>query len=427
MKNAGKDSLFAAATDRQGSLMVTMHTASGKVERYSYDPFGRRRSADNWVQDVRTEPRFSRGYCMHEHVSEMDMIDMNGRLYDPTLCQFLSPDPYIQDPTNWQNYNRYGYCLQNPMLYTDPSGEYLLIDDVIAAVVGGSINLAVNAINGNLKGGNVFESIGRGAAAFGAGAVGGLGALYPECAGWIWGGAVVGATNAWLSGANGEGIAVGAVTGVMTSWLGGSVGSACGSMALSLCGTSITSPLLSSLAVGAFTGAVTHVTCGTLVGMITGESLGDAFCNSFDGIALSMGLGMAFSAGSQFKHCLDTKTNFLTGKPKLGVGTQTRPANLIEDNGGSYSVYEGIDPLTGEVKYVGITKRDPQVRWDEHLNSGTERATLKYDLVEGATGLSETNAHIWEQNLIKQYKLNNLYNKVNSIAPKYWPLYNIQP
>ncbi len=91
------------ATDRQGSLMASMHTASGKVERYSYDPFGRRRSADNWLQDAKTEPRFARGYCLLEHVPKMDMIDMNGRLYDPTLCQFLSPDPYIQDPTNWQN------------------------------------------------------------------------------------------------------------------------------------------------------------------------------------------------------------------------------------------------------------------------------------------------------------------------------------
>ena len=136
VKNAGKDSLFAAATDRQGSLMATMHTASGKVERYSYDPFGRRRNADNWLQSVSAEPRFSRGYCMHEHVPEMDMIDMNGRLYDPTLCQFLSPDPYIQDPTNWQNYNRYGYCMQNPMLYTDPSGEFVWAAVIIGAVVG---------------------------------------------------------------------------------------------------------------------------------------------------------------------------------------------------------------------------------------------------------------------------------------------------
>lgn len=73
---------------------------------------------------------------MHEHVPEMDMIDMNGRLYDPVLCQFLSPDPYIQYPDNWQNYNRYGYCLQNPMLYTDPSGEFLWIPVIIGAIVG---------------------------------------------------------------------------------------------------------------------------------------------------------------------------------------------------------------------------------------------------------------------------------------------------
>ena len=135
VKNAGKDSLFAVATDRQGSLMATMHTASGKVERYSYDPFGRRRSADNWLQSAKGKPRFDRGYCLHEHVPEMDMIDMNGRLYDPTLCQFLSPDPYIQDPTNWQNYNRYAYCLQNPMLYTDPSGEKVAWWTAIATTI----------------------------------------------------------------------------------------------------------------------------------------------------------------------------------------------------------------------------------------------------------------------------------------------------
>jgi hypothetical protein len=100
----------------------------------------------------------------------------------------------------------------------------------------------------------------------------------------------------------------------------------------------------------------------------------------------------------------------------------------VADNGGNYSVYQWVDPVTGEVKYVGITRRDPQVRWNEHLNSGTERAKLEYQLVsKNATGLSKTNAHIWEQNLINQYGLNNLYNKINSIEPRYWPQYNIQP
>ena len=49
---------------------------------------------------------------------------MNGRLYDPLLHRFLQPDNFVQEPHNTQNYNRYGYVLNNPLKYTDPSGEY---------------------------------------------------------------------------------------------------------------------------------------------------------------------------------------------------------------------------------------------------------------------------------------------------------------
>jgi len=48
---------------------------------------------------------------------------MNGRVYDPLTAQFFSPDPYVQAPGNWLNYNRYSYCLNNPLIYTDPDGE----------------------------------------------------------------------------------------------------------------------------------------------------------------------------------------------------------------------------------------------------------------------------------------------------------------
>jgi len=51
---------------------------------------------------------------------------MNGRVYDPEIALFLSPDNYVQNATNSQNFNRYTYCLNNPLMYTDPSGDIIL-------------------------------------------------------------------------------------------------------------------------------------------------------------------------------------------------------------------------------------------------------------------------------------------------------------
>jgi RHS repeat-associated protein len=79
-----------------------------------------------------------RGYTSHEHLSEVGLIHMNGRLYDPVLRSFLMPDNFIQQPENTQNYNRYAYVLNNPLMYTDPSGELffttaILIGALVAA------------------------------------------------------------------------------------------------------------------------------------------------------------------------------------------------------------------------------------------------------------------------------------------------------
>ena len=54
--------------------------------------------------------------------SEPSLIHMNGRVYAPSLQRFLSPDPVLQAPANAQSHNRYAYCLNNPLRYTDPSG-----------------------------------------------------------------------------------------------------------------------------------------------------------------------------------------------------------------------------------------------------------------------------------------------------------------
>ncbi len=69
--------------------------------------------------------RFDRGFTGHEHYADLKIINMNGRLYDPVIARFFSPDNFVQVPNFTQSYNRYSYCLNNPLQYVDPSGENL--------------------------------------------------------------------------------------------------------------------------------------------------------------------------------------------------------------------------------------------------------------------------------------------------------------
>jgi RHS repeat-associated protein len=45
------------------------------------------------------------------------------RYYDASIGRFISPDTIISNPANPQSYNRYSYCLNNPLKYRDPSGH----------------------------------------------------------------------------------------------------------------------------------------------------------------------------------------------------------------------------------------------------------------------------------------------------------------
>ena len=132
---------------------------------------------------------------------------------------------------------------------------------------------------------------------------------------------------------------------------------------------------------------------------------------------MGAGIGVMTGTVAGIQYGRDNNVNPWTGK-----------SNTTFSASGTNSVYEGIDPNTGEVKYVGRTERDPNIRWNEHNNSGTERANLDYRTVKG--GLNKTDARIMEQNLINKYGLGKnggqLYNKINSISPKYWNQYGIK-
>jgi len=47
---------------------------------------------------------------------------MNGRVYDPGIGRFLSPDPLTEAAPHTQRFNRYAYVNNNPLSLVDPSG-----------------------------------------------------------------------------------------------------------------------------------------------------------------------------------------------------------------------------------------------------------------------------------------------------------------
>ena len=116
--------------DRLGSIEAITDELGQVVERFSYDAFGAKRDVNNWgdlapptsTDSPAVSSITSAGFTGHEELDGVGLIHMGGRVYDPVLGRFLSADPIVQAPDNTQSYNRYTYCLNNPLNLTDPSG-----------------------------------------------------------------------------------------------------------------------------------------------------------------------------------------------------------------------------------------------------------------------------------------------------------------
>lgn len=158
-------------TDALGSITAITDDAGKVVERRSYDPLGKIRAMYYGTNNntlTNTVIQSTRAFTGHEQIKEIHgLIHMNARVYDSNIGRFLSADTVIQDPHDSQSYNRYSYVRNNPLKYTDPSGNSWWTDfrdkirnniRTIAAVVVGVV-IAVYAPKLLVK----YLSMGKGA------------------------------------------------------------------------------------------------------------------------------------------------------------------------------------------------------------------------------------------------------------------------
>lgn len=126
-RSVGTDTTRYFHKDHLGSISVITDEVGAVTQRLAYDAWGKRRypnGADDATGILESQAETDRGFTGHEHLQEVGLIHMNGRIYDPVLARFLSADPFIQDPFHIQALNRYAYVNNNPLAYTDPTGFF---------------------------------------------------------------------------------------------------------------------------------------------------------------------------------------------------------------------------------------------------------------------------------------------------------------
>ena len=111
--------------DHLGSVQCITDESGNLIQELSYDAWGARRDPSTWGAydtQVMSQAKNVHGFGGHEHIDLFELINMDGRIYDPIVGRFISPDPFVQAPDFTQGLNRYAYCLNNPLSLVDPSG-----------------------------------------------------------------------------------------------------------------------------------------------------------------------------------------------------------------------------------------------------------------------------------------------------------------
>ncbi len=318
--------LYDIVRDWQGSITHLVDDSDGTVvAEYSYDPWGRMR--DPQTLEIYTT------------VTAPELF----------LGRFLSPDPYVQAPDFSLNFNRYAYCLNNPLKYTDEDGENPIVAILIgAALLGGGVNVACNWDN--------IDGFWQGATTFISGAIAGVAVaaagIYSKSVATsilvgIGGGAltsfnnsIVAQTGSNFSGWNSidwDSVWKSTISGAVSGGITAGVGFSLFKTPININGFTISSPLLKSAIISPIVSAVGYISASTTYGVLDGQPFWDSFYSSFNKDLLkSMAMGSAIGIISTIAHCF----------------------------------YQGINPFTGDIAYPdngGFIDGDP---YDSTLRPG---------------------------------------------------------
>ena len=284
-------------SDGSGKVIEERHfSAWGEVEAFTING----ESADF------SDSLLTRGFTGHEHFEGIELIHMNGRMYDAKIRRFLSPDNHIQDPYNTMSYDRFGYVWQNPLMNNDPSGEsfWSSVGDwikrnskIITAVATIAVAVVVTVATAGMASPLLAAAIVGASAGFTAGAVGT----------WTQGGS-------FLDGI-GNGLVQGAI-GAVSGFVGGAAGqwAAKGLGNLVVNGFNVSSPVVKGIIGGAIGGAAGGYAGGFTAGFLMTGKLSSAHKAGLSGMKQGAGLGALTGGVTAYKAAKAQGINPWSGK-----------------------------------------------------------------------------------------------------------------
>ena len=155
-----------------GDITDIIDSNGNIIVKYVYDawgnhkvcnPNGSENASESFIGNL--NPFRYRGYY---YDVETQLFYCNSRYYSPELCRFISPDSieYL-DPESINGLNLYCYCKNNPMMYTDPDGHFVINTLLLIAagiIISGAIEGGVAAAMTGGNVGDVLTGVVKGAA-----------------------------------------------------------------------------------------------------------------------------------------------------------------------------------------------------------------------------------------------------------------------
>ena len=154
LSGSNANNVFYFDKNTLGDIVAIRNNQGVIVAEYEYDAWGRIIYQSGEMADI--NPFRYRGYY---YDTETGFYYLQTRYYDPEAMRFINADNYELVSKLAQSYelNLYAYCANNPVMFTDETGEFigsLFVAALIGALLGGATGVIGAAFRGeNLLGG----------------------------------------------------------------------------------------------------------------------------------------------------------------------------------------------------------------------------------------------------------------------------------